>query len=62
MYDDPLFFTPQQLADRWQVDYRTIHRRIKAGLIRHFRIGRNVRIPMDEVLRIESGESVQAAA
>lgn len=47
-------FTVAQLADRWQVNARTIERALARGELRPVRIGRTVRIPLAEVERLEA--------
>ena len=46
-------FSVSQLAQRWSVSERSIRREIDAGRLRHFRIQTLIRVPTEEVERIE---------
>ena len=52
-------FTVAALAERWQCLRQHVHDLINSGKIACFRLGRLIRIPADEVERIESVESVR---
>jgi excisionase family DNA binding protein len=56
----PQLLTPHDVCTRWQISAMTLHRWRQAGKVRTLKMGRGVRIPMEEVLRIEA-ESVTAA-
>ena len=46
----------QELADRWQVDVKTIYQAIELGQIPVIRVGKRVlRIPRDFIERLEQG-------
>lgn len=48
------FFTPAQLAERWQIDRSTVGRRIRSGRIKAVQFGdRCWRVPASEVARID---------
>jgi excisionase family DNA binding protein len=49
------YLTVKQLAERWNVCPLTVHRRVKAGTLRAFRLtSRSMRIALDEIERVES--------
>lgn len=50
----PTMLTVGELAEHLQVSTVTVRRMIKAGQIHAVHIGRNVRIPADEVTRLMS--------
>ena len=54
--------TAADLADALQVSVRTIRRMIAAGEVRVIRLGRSVRVPMDEVNRIMGQHATGKAA
>ena len=56
MYEQQATYTPEQLAERWQTSTKNIYRKMNAGAIRYFKLGRQKRIPASEVHRIERGE------
>ena len=50
----PEYLTPNQLLQRWQVSLMTLRRWRKEGKLRALKIGFSVRIPLAEVIRIET--------
>ncbi len=55
-----MVLTPEELASRWRIHYKTVMARIKDGTypsINRGLMGRTVRIPMKWVLEQESQES-----
>lgn len=49
------FYTPQELAERWDMSYQYIMLLLRNGEIKGFKIGkRNWRIKREEVERIEN--------
>jgi excisionase family DNA binding protein len=53
MVDRP--FSPKQLAERWGVTVQHVHKLIRKGTLKHFRIGEKLlRIPVEEVRRWEA--------
>jgi len=53
MSDDPPF-SPKQLAERWGCTRQFIHKLIRKGEIKAFKLGGNLlRIPAEEVRRLE---------
>ena len=48
-----VFLTRQELKKRWQLSLQAIDLMIKAGDIKVLRIGRLIRIPLDEIERFE---------
>ena len=49
------FFTPKQLAKRWDVSTMTLRRWRKEGLLTVHHFGRGIRIAASEVQRFERG-------
>lgn len=49
-------FSVRELANAVNVCERTIHRLIKAGKLRTIRVGRNIRIPWQEIRRWTNAE------
>ncbi|MBO0822425.1 MAG: helix-turn-helix domain-containing protein [Actinobacteria bacterium] len=47
-------YSVQTFADRFEVSEETVYRLIRAGQIRAFRVGRQLRIPVEELARIRS--------
>jgi excisionase family DNA binding protein len=47
------FFTVKQLAARWQISERQVHRFIESGALTAHRIGRSLRIAESDVLLFE---------
>lgn len=52
----PRPYTPATLAERWDCSQQHIRDLINRGELPAFRVGRLIRIPHDEVMRIESGQ------
>ncbi|MGP3699228.1 excisionase family DNA-binding protein [Rhodobacter sp. NSM] len=50
---DPRPFTPETLAERWGCSAETIRQLAARGELRHFRVGRMIRIPAAAVQEIE---------
>jgi excisionase family DNA binding protein len=48
------FLTIEKLATRWQVSARTIRRKINHGELRAVRIGRQLRVSVEEAERYEA--------
>jgi excisionase family DNA binding protein len=51
----PAFFTTKQLAARWSISERQVHRFIASGALIATRFGRSVRISAEEAARFEAG-------
>jgi excisionase family DNA binding protein len=51
--NEPPFFTPKQLAERWNLCELTLRRWHREGRIRRLNLGRSVRFSREEVLRVE---------
>ena len=49
MQDKPRFLSPSEVATTLRVSTATVYRRLKAGDLRHVRIGSQYRIPAAEV-------------
>jgi excisionase family DNA binding protein len=49
----PRFYTVEELAQRWQVNQRTVRREIERGRLRAVRVGNLLRIPTEVVARYE---------
>jgi len=49
-------YTPQELAGRWHISLDTMYDMIRQHRLRAFRIGRSLRIPAEEVARVEDGD------
>ena len=49
MQDAPRFLSPSEVATTLRVSTATVYRRLKAGELRHVRIGSQYRIPAAEV-------------
>jgi excisionase family DNA binding protein len=47
------FLTVREVARRWQISRRQVHRYIKSGDLKVHHFGRAVRIAMDDVLLFE---------
>lgn len=47
------FFTVKQLAARWQISERQVHRFIESGALAAHRLGRSLRIAENDVLLFE---------
>ena len=47
------FLTVPELAARWRISDRTVQRLIKRGALPHLRIGRQVRLGLDDILAFE---------
>ena len=50
-------FTPETLAERWEVDPGTVRRMCRTGRIRSFKVGVAHRITPDAVEAFEAGEA-----
>lgn len=48
------FLKTNELAGRWALCERTVREMTRNGTLKVLRVGRSVRVPMDEVLRFES--------
>jgi excisionase family DNA binding protein len=48
------FLTPSEVAERWRVSDQTVLNACRDGKLRHFRIGRQIRIHPDAVLKCEA--------
>ena len=59
--DPAAAFTPEGLADRWQVSSETIRQMIRRGDLRAFRVGRLFRIPPEAVEDIERQDMSRGA-
>lgn len=44
-------YTPETLAERWLVSGETVRSLCRQRALRHFRVGRMIRIPVDAVTR-----------
>lgn len=53
----PTVLTTAELCERWRCTARTLERMARDGRIRRMKLRGGVRYPVDEVLRIERGES-----
>ena len=49
--------TVAETAHRWNCSERTVHRKLKDGTIKSFRLGWRHLIPLTEINRIERGDS-----
>ena len=49
-------YSAKTLAERWGCSKTHVYARIRSGELRHFKFGTLIRIPKDEVERIEAGE------
>ena len=49
----PMFYTPQDLANRWKVTKRTVLRWISTGAINALDTGHELRVREEEVQRVE---------
>ena len=58
MQDSPRFMSPSEVATTLRVSTATVYRRLKAGELRHVRIGAQYRIPAAEVKAKASETSV----
>ena len=47
-------FTVNEVSDRWGCDPQLVYRRIRRGHIKAFKVGALLRIPADEIDRIEA--------
>ena len=45
-----------QLAERWSVNKMTLYTAIREHKLRAFRVGTTLRIPMEEIARVEGGD------
>ena len=53
-------FTPDSLADRWEVSPTTVRNMCEQGRLSHFRLGKLYRIPADAVEEIETCQTSQS--
>ena len=60
MKDMDATYTTAELAERWKVHIETVRRRLRKGDLGFFTVGRQKRIPANEVRRYEK-ESMQPA-
>ena len=51
--DNPVFLTIRQVAERWQVDEKTVRRLVGRGELTHHRIGQQIRIAMPDLVTYE---------
>jgi excisionase family DNA binding protein len=51
----PNVFTAKELAERWKCGTDSIYRMVKSGKLRAFKIGSDIRIREDEILKYEEG-------
>ncbi|MDF3308761.1 helix-turn-helix domain-containing protein [Rhodococcus sp. T2V] len=51
------YFTPRQLAERWEVSIRKAQQIAKSGEIASMRVGRTVRIPASAVAAYEKSHT-----
>lgn len=49
-------YTPETLADRWEVSAATVRNLVRAGSLRAFRVGRQIRIRPDDVTAYEDAQ------
>jgi excisionase family DNA binding protein len=54
------FYTLQQLAERWRLHSVTIHRWLRSGKLKAVRFGRDWRISVAEVERVERESAIEA--
>jgi len=47
------FYSLGSLAKRWETSYRNLHRKALEGKLRVIRLGALIRVPRDEVVRVE---------
>lgn len=47
-------FTPETLAERWQVSAASVRNKCASGALKHFRIGKLYRIPVSAVEEYET--------
>ncbi len=55
------YLTPAEVAERWKISTRTVHRMAKAGELAHLRVGRAVRISARTVKAWEDSHSRRAS-
>jgi excisionase family DNA binding protein len=53
----PSFYTIDDLAERWGVNHKTVRAMIERGKLRHFRVGRHIRVTEDAVREHEGWNS-----
>ena len=56
------FWTPRQIARRWQVSARTVRRLIEAGELRACRMGMQLRVQHGDLLSYERGQTITPEA
>ena len=54
MDEDPRCFTVKELAGKWRVSQQHVRNLIQRGELGYLRLGRGVRIPVDEVKKYET--------
>ena len=55
-------FSSEELAERWGVSAQHIRDLIKLGTLRHFRVGRLIRIPANAVREFEECQSIGSSS
>jgi len=51
-------YRPAELAERWDCSEGHIYNLLRSGEVMGFKAGRAWRVPLEEVARVERGESV----
>jgi excisionase family DNA binding protein len=57
MYSNKLLKIPQ-IAERWQVSIETVERRIRSGQLPALKIGRNIRVCPDTLIKYEKSRNI----
>jgi hypothetical protein len=60
--EEPLFFTPVQIASRWHWHAESVRRKIRRGEIASVVISRRRLVPFEEILRIEAEGTITATS
>lgn len=53
----PRYYTVEELASRWAVNHKTVRAMIERGELRHFRVGRHIRVTEEAVREHEGWNS-----
>jgi excisionase family DNA binding protein len=58
----PTFLTPREVADRWQMGRSTIYEIIARGELPFYRLGKSIRIALEDVEEYETAGRVEPPA